>query len=393
GTIGLISYIRTDSVRISAEAESMARAYIKENFPEGYLGNNFYSNKKKEVQDAHEAIRPSYIGLAPDDIKDSLTPEQYKLYKLIWSRFLASRMTPAVFDAVSADIVNGDYLFRATGSKLRFDGFLRVYNTKLAEDDDKMLPDIYEGEEVSLDEITSEQNFTQPPPRFTEASLVKELEDKDIGRPSTYVPIIGTLTERKYVTREKKSLRPTDLGFTVTELMENYFKEIVDVGFTARMEDSLDDIEVKGTEWHRIIADFYKILAEELKVADKEIEKVEIADEPTDEICEICGKPMVIKVGRFGEFMACSGYPDCKNTKPIVKSTGVACPQCGKDIVVRKSRKGKVFYGCSGYPGCKQVYWYKPTDKKCPECGALLVERKTKTHRYACSNPDCKHKE
>jgi DNA topoisomerase-1 len=393
GTVGLISYIRTDSVRISAEAEAMAGAYIKEHFTEDYLGNNFYSNKKKEVQDAHEAIRPSYVDLAPDDVKASLTPDQYKLYKLIWSRFLASRMTPAVFDAVSADVVNGDYLFRATGSKLKFDGFLRVYNTKLAEDDDKMLPDLTEGEEVSLDEITSEQNFTQPPPRFTEASLVKELEEKDIGRPSTYVPIISTLTERKYVTREKKSLRPTELGFTVTELMENYFKEIVDVGFTARMEDSLDDIEVKGTEWHSVIADFYKILDAELKVADKEIEKVEIADEPTDEVCELCGKPMVIKVGRFGEFMACSGYPDCKNTKPILKSTGVACPQCGKDIVARKSRKGKTFYGCSGYPDCKQVYWYKPTDKKCPECGALLVERTTKNHKFACSNPDCKYKE
>jgi DNA topoisomerase-1 len=393
GTVGLISYIRTDSVRVSAEAEAMARSYIKENFPEGYLGNNFYSNKKKEVQDAHEAIRPSYADLEPDGIRDSLTPDQYKLYRLIWSRFIASRMSPAVFDAVSADIVNGEYLFRATGSKLKFDGFLRVYNTKLAEDDDKMLPDILEDEELSLDELRPEQNFTQPPPRFTEASLVKELEDKDIGRPSTYAPIIGTLTERKYVTREKKSLRPTDLGFTVTELMENYFKEIVDAGFTARMEDRLDDIEVKGAEWHGIIADFYKILSKEIEVADREIEKVEIQDEPTDEVCELCGKPMVIKVGRFGEFMACSGYPDCKNTKPIVKSTGVACPQCGKDIVARKSRKGKTFYGCSGYPDCKQVYWYRPTAKKCPECGALLVERKTKAHKYACSDPACKYKE
>jgi DNA topoisomerase-1 len=207
------------------------------------------------------------------------------------------------------------------------------------------------------------------------------------------VPIIATLTDRKYVTREKKALYPTDLGFTVTELMENYFKEIVDVGFTARMEDRLDDIEVKGAEWRGIVADFYGILSDELEVADKEIEKVEIEDEPTDEICELCGRPMVIKHGRFGEFIACSGYPDCKNTKPIVKSMGVACPQCGKDIVARKSRKGKLFYGCSGYPDCKQVYWYKPTDKKCPECGALLVERNAKGYKYACSNPECKYKE
>jgi DNA topoisomerase-1 len=393
GTVGLISYIRTDSVRISAEAEAMARAYITEHFPDGYLGNNFYSNKKKEVQDAHEAIRPSYADLEPDAIKDSLTPDQYKLYKLIWSRFIASRMTPAVFDAVSADVVNGDYLFRSTGSKLKFDGFLRVYNTKLAEDDDRMLPDIAEGEAVSLDEIKPDQNFTQPPPRFTEASLVKEMEDKDIGRPSTYVPIIATLTDRKYVTREKKSLRPTDLGFTVTELMENYFKEIVDAGFTARMEDSLDDIEVKGAEWRGVIADFYKILSAEIDVADREIEKVETPDEPTGELCELCGRPMVIKMGRFGEFMACSGYPECRNAKPIVKSAGVACPLCGKDIVVRKSRKGKTFYGCSGYPDCNQVYWYKPTDRKCPDCGALLVERNAKGHQYACSSPSCKYKE
>ncbi|MDR0518991.1 MAG: type I DNA topoisomerase [Clostridiales Family XIII bacterium] len=392
GTVGLISYIRTDSVRISAEAEAMAKDYILANYTESYLGNNVYSNKKKEIQDAHEAIRPSYVELAPDEIKDSLTPDQYKLYSLIWSRFLASRMKPAVFDAVSADVVNGEYLFRATGSKLKFDGFLRVYNTKLAEDDDKMLPDIIEGETLMLDDIASEQSFTQPPPRFTEASLVKELEEKDIGRPSTYVPIISTLTDRRYVTREKKTLKPMELGFTVTELIENYFKEIADAGFTSRMEDRLDDIEANGIEWHRIISDFYKTLAAELEVADREIEKIEIEDEPTDEVCELCGKPMVIKHGRFGKFMACSGYPDCKNTKPIVVSTGVACPLCGKDIVGRKSRKGKTFYGCSGYPDCKQVYWYKPVNRKCPTCGALLVERNTKEHKYACSNPECKYR-
>jgi DNA topoisomerase-1 len=301
-------------------------------------------------------------------------------------------MKPALFDAVSADVKNGAYIFRATGSKLKFDGFLKVYKTNISEDDDKMLPDIAEGEGLDLDELKPEQSFTQPPPRFTEASLVKELEDKDIGRPSTYVPIIATLTDRKYVTREKKALKPTDLGFTVTELMENYFKEIVDAGFTARLEDKLDDIEVKGTEWHSIIADFYSVLDADLKVADKEIEKVEIADEPTDEICDLCGKPMVIKHGRFGEFIACSGYPECKNTKPIVKKVGVACPKCGKDIVARKSRKGKIFYGCSGYPECNQVFWYKPVEKKCPECGSLLLERNAKANKYACSNPDCGYK-
>jgi DNA topoisomerase-1 len=393
GTVGLVSYIRTDSVRISDEAEAMVRDYIKANYSPAYLGNNVYTNKKKEVQDAHEAIRPSYVDLEPDDIKDSLTSDQYKLYKLIWSRFVASRMTPAVFDAVSADIKNGDYTFRATGSKLKFDGFLRVYQAKIEEDENKMLPDIEEGEALDLKEITGEQSFTQPPPRFNEASLVKELEEKDIGRPSTYVPIIATLTDRRYVTREKRTLVPTDLGFVVTELMEQYFKEIVDSNFTARMEDHLDDVETKGDDWHTVVANFYKILAEELVVADKEIEKVEIEDEVTDEICELCGKHMVIKHGRFGTFLACSGYPECKNTKPIVKPVGVACPTCGKDIVVRKSRKGKTFYGCSGYPDCTQVYWYKPVDKKCPKCGALLVERNAKSYKLACSNQECDYKE
>jgi DNA topoisomerase-1 len=393
GTIGLISYIRTDSVRISQEAENMVRSYITEHYDKEYLGNNHYTNKKKDVQDAHEAIRPSYVDLHPDDIKESLTSDQYKLYKLIWSRFVASRMSPAVFDAVSADIMNGDCLLRATGSKLKFDGFLRIYQTDVSEDDGNMLPDIEEGEQLESKEVKAEQNFTQPPPRFTEASLVKELEDKDIGRPSTYVPIIGTLLDRKYITREKKTMKPTDLGFVVTDLMENYFKEIVDSGFTASMEDQLDDIEVKGLEWHKVVSDFYVILSKELEIADKEIERVEIPVEISDEVCELCGKPMAIKHGPYGEFLACMGYPDCKHTKPIVKSTGIACPVCGKDIVARRSRKGRVFYGCSGYPDCKQVYWNKPVAKPCPKCGALLTEKKAKETTLQCSNPECGYKE
>jgi DNA topoisomerase-1 len=390
GTIGLISYIRTDSVRISAEAEAMVRGYIEQNFSKEYLGNNFYSNKKKDVQDAHEAIRPSYVDLTPDSIKDSLSSDQYKLYKLIWSRFVASRMSPAVFDAVSADIANGDYTFRATGSQLKFDGFLKVYQTTFSDDDgEKMLPELVQDEPLACDEVSPEQNFTQPPPRFTEASLVKELEDKDIGRPSTYSPIIATLLDRKYITREKRTLKPMDLGFVVSDLLEKYFKEIVDSGFTASMEDKLDDVEVHGLDWHNVVRDFYSTLADELVIADREIEKVELVDEMTDEICELCGKPMVIKHGRFGEFLACSGYPECKNTKPIVKKIGVKCPQCGKDIVARKSKKGKIFYGCSGYPDCKQVYWNKPVDKKCPQCGSLMTEKKTKNGKYVCSNKDC----
>ncbi len=393
GTIGLISYIRTDSIRISAEAENMVKGFIADNYSKEYIGNNVFKNKKKDIQDAHEAIRPSDVNLTPDDIKDSLSADQYKLYKLIWSRFVASRMSPAVFDAVSADIKNGDYTFRATGSKLKFEGFLSVYATKNDEDDEKMLPDLNENEILALANLLSEQSFTQPPARFTEASLVRYLEENDIGRPSTYVPIIGTLLDRKYVLREKKSLIPTDLGFVVTELMEDYFKEIVDIDFTANLEDELDDIEVDGKEWRKIVSDFYSILSKELEIADKEIEQVQLEDEVTDEICEKCGKPMVIKHGRFGEFLACSGYPDCKNTKPIVTKIDVKCPSCGGDIIARKSKRGRVFYGCSNYPECKQAYWDKPVDKKCPECGSLMVEKKSKEHKYQCSNSECGFKE
>ncbi len=392
GTIGLVTYIRTDSVRISDEAQQAVTEYIKNSYSPAYLGNHVFTNKKRDVQDAHEAIRPSYVDLHPDQIKDSLTRDQYNLYRLIWSRFVASRMASAVYDSVNAEVSNGEYLFKANGSKLKFDGYLKVYNN-IDEDEEKMLPHIEEGDRPSQVDLTSEQNFTQPPSRYSEATLVKELEDKDIGRPSTYAPIIATLIERKYITREKKMLKPTELGFIVTDLMETYFKEIVDAGFTAGMEDKLDDIEVKNTEWRAIVADFYKILEEELKVADDAIEKVTIEDELTDELCEVCGKPMAIKHGRFGEFLACSGYPECKNTKPIVSKIDVKCPDCGKDIIARKSRKGRVFYGCSGYPECNRLYWNKPVDKKCPNCSALLMEKKTKTSTYMCSNPECGYKE
>jgi len=395
GTVGLVTYIRTDSVRISAEAAASAKTFIAETFGENYVGNNIFSNKKKDIQDAHEAIRPSYVHMRPDDIKESLTSDQYRLYKLIWSRFVASRMSEAVFDSVAADIENGDYLFRATGSKLKFDGFLKVYQTALEEDEGDFLPELSDGEALEEKSITAEQGFTQPPPRFTEASLVKELEEKNIGRPSTFVPIIATLTERRgYVERDKKSLAPTDLGFIVTELLEKYFKEIVDAGFTAGMEDRLDDIEAEGRDWRGIVSDFYGVLKEELIIADNEIEKIKIEDEPTGEDCDLCGLPMVIKQGRFGRFVACSGYPDCKNTKPlVVKVEGVSCPACGRDILVRKSRKGKIFFGCSGYPECKQVYWYKPVNKNCPKCGAIMCERKGKNIKLVCSNSDCGYTE
>ncbi len=393
GTVGLVTYIRTDSVRISQEAKAAARQYIETNFGKQYATDNIYTNKKKDIQDAHEAIRPSRIELDPEAIKDSLTKEQYSLYKLIWSRFLASQMAAAVFDSMQVNIENGRYGFKASGSKLLFDGYQKVYSSNLDEDKDKLLPELSEGEEMEAREVSSEQKFTEPPSRFTEASLVKDLEEKNIGRPSTYAPIIATLLERKYISREKKVLVPTDLGFLVTDLMEQYFKEIVDAGFTADMEDKLDDIEAKDLNWKQVVRDFYGPLKEELDVADKAIEKVQMEDRLSGDVCELCGKPMAIKTGRFGEFLACTGYPECKNTKAIVKTINVKCPDCGGDIVAKRGRSGKIFYGCSNYPECSRAFWYKPVNRKCPQCGELLLEKHTKNTKYVCSNDKCGYKE
>ncbi len=393
GTIGLVSYIRTDSVRISDEARAASKEYIVSNMGEQYYGGNIYKNKKKDVQDAHEAIRPSYIELDPESIKDSLSRDQYNLYRLIWNRFVASQMAPAKFKAMNVVVENGDYNLKAVGSKLVFDGFLKVYSHVKDDEEDRWLPDMDEGEVLKAVNVEGVQNFTQPPARFTEASLVKDLEEKDIGRPSTYAPIVATLIDRKYISKEKKSLIPTELGFIVTDVMEQYFKEIADTGFTAQMEDNLDSIETKGVRWKSVIEDFYGTLKEELEIADKQIEKVEFKEELTGEMCEKCGRPMAVKHGRFGVFAACTGYPECKNTKPLVQSINVKCPKCGKDIVARKSKKGRVFYGCSGYPECTQSYWNKPIDRKCPKCGELLVEKKSKDAKYACSNSECDYKE
>ena len=392
GTTGLITYLRTDSVRISDTARTAAASLISESYGKEYVGRGIFTNKKKDIQDAHEAIRPVAIDLYPEDIKDSLTKDQFKLYNLIWRRFMASQMTAARYSSVTADINNGPYCLKASGSELLFDGYRRVYKTADS-DGDRMLPPLSSGEKLRANDVACEQAFTQPPARYTEASLVRELEEKNIGRPSTYAPIVSTLSERKYVSREKKSLKPTELGFVVDELMEQYFKDIVDVGFTASMEDKLDEIEMKKIGWKRVIRDFYGPFSEEMKAADEAIEKVHIEDKPTDEVCELCGRPMVIKAGRFGEFIACSGYPECRNTKPIVKSTGVRCPKCGKDIVARKSKRGRVFYGCSGYPDCRTVFWDRPTEKKCPECGSVILEKKSKNHAFVCSNPECGYKE
>ncbi|MFR6259102.1 MAG: type I DNA topoisomerase, partial [Anaerovoracaceae bacterium] len=320
GTIGLVSYIRTDSVRISDEAKSASKSYIIENMGKEYYSDNVYTNRKKDVQDAHEAIRPSHVELTPEEIKDSVSKDQYNLYKLIWNRFVASQMAPAKFKAVNASILNGDYKFKATGSKLIFDGFLKIYSQAKDNEENNLLPHLEKNEKLQPVNVKSEQNFTQPPARFTEASLVKDLEEKDIGRPSTYAPIVATLMDRKYITKDKKSLLPTDLGFIVTEMMQEYFNEIVDTGFTAQMEEELDDIEVKGTPWKSVIENFYGPFKKELDAAEEKIEKVEFEVELTGETCEKCGKPMAIKHGRFGDFAACTGYPECKNTKPIVQT-------------------------------------------------------------------------
>ncbi|MBF1174219.1 MAG: type I DNA topoisomerase [[Eubacterium] sulci] len=392
GTTGLITYLRTDSVRVSDAAKQAAKDLIVSKFGAEYSANNVFSNKKKDIQDAHEAIRPAIIELEPELIKDSLTADQFKLYKLIWNRFMASQMSQSKSNSMQVNIANGIYGFKANGSELLFDGFRRLYNT--ADDEGaKLLPSLEKDEKLKAESLKGEQSFTQPPVRYTEASLVKELEDKDIGRPSTYAPIVSTLTERKYVGREKKALKPTELGFLVNDLMEEYFKDIVDAGFTANMENRLDDVEVGSQKWKDLISEFYGPFKKELDVADSAIEKIVVEDVPTGELCELCGKPMVIKAGRFGDFIACSGYPECKNTKPIIKTIGVKCPNCGKDIVARKSKRGRLFYGCSGYPDCKTVFWNKPTDKRCPECNSILLEKKTKNKNFVCSNEKCGYTE
>ena len=391
-TVGLITYMRTDSVRLSDEARAAAKDYITENFGEQYYHSNYYSNKNKEVQDAHEAIRPARPDITPSMIKDALTAEQYKLYSLIWSRFMASQMAPAVYDSVKADINNGKYLFRASGFRMKFDGFTKVYST-VKKEENTLLPELEEGETLPADPARGTQNFTQPPARYTEASLVRTLEEKGIGRPSTYAPTVMLIIKRRYVKREKKQLVPTDLGFTVNDLMEEYFSDIVDTGFTSDMEEKLDDVEVKGTDWKQVIRDFYGPFSRELENADANIEKVVIEDEPTGEMCELCGRPMVIKHGRYGKFIACSGYPECRNKKPLIVKTGVTCPNCGGDIIERRGRSGRIFYGCSNYPDCRQVFWDRPINRKCPKCGSLLVEKNTKTIKYACSNKDCGYKE
>lgn len=393
GARGLVTYIRTDSVRVSTQAIAAASEYIRDNYGAEYVGSNVFSNKNKAMQDAHEAIRPSDVTLEPSMIKDSLTQDQFRLYELIWKRFVASRMAAAEYDTMQVNINNGRYQFRANGSLMTFDGWKKVYKTSNPEGE-VTIPELEEGQALEPEKLIKEQKFTQPPARYTEASLVKEMEEKNIGRPSTYASIISVLVNRKYIKRVKKTLEPTKLGFDVIGILQVYFSDIVDVKFTGEMEDNLDSVEMGEKEWKNVIADFYKGFSEELKAADREVERIEKEVVLSDEVCEICGKPMAIKEGRFGRFLACTGYPECRNTKPIVKSTGVKCPKCGKDIIEKKGRKsGKLFYGCSGYPECDVVFWDRPTGEMCPDCGSMLVKSKGRSSIVKCSNPECKYKE
>lgn len=397
GTVGLVTYIRTDSTRIAVQAENEAREYIKDNFGKEYISESPPIQKnKKNIQDAHEAIRPTSVSRTPESIKDSLSRDQYKLYKLIWERFLASQMSAAVYDTVTVDIKAGQYILRATGSVLKFQGYMAVYIEGTDEETEKQentLPVLEEGQVLKLQKLRPEQHFTQPPPRYTEAMLVKTLEEKGIGRPSTYAPIIDIIQKRGYVEKENGRFKPTELGEIVVNIMQEFFKDIVDVDFTAEMEDQLDRIESGEEKWQKVIESFYIPFENELKSAEKAIEKVKIEDEVTDEKCELCGRNMVIKNGRYGKFLACPGFPECKNTKPLVEEIGTKCPHCGGNVVVRRTKKGRIFYGCANYPTCKFVSWDKPSGSQCPECGSYMVIKKTKDGEIeVCSNKECDFK-
>ena len=397
GTVGLITYMRTDSVRISEEAQGKALEFIKSTYGEEYSPEKPREYKgKKNIQDAHEAIRPTYVEITPEVAKANLTSEQYKLYTLIWNRFMASQMASCRLNTNSIDITNGDYKFKASGSTIDFDGFMKLYQYSNEEDaEGVILPVLEEGEVLKKESIEGKQHFTQPPARFTEASFVKLMEEKGIGRPSTYVPTISTILSRGYVLREKKNLIPTELGFIVNKILSDYFNQIVDVEFTADMEKKLDHIEEGSEEWREVVDEFFKPLKVAIDKAEKEVAKVVIEDKVSDVPCDKCGRMMVIKRGRYGDFLACPGYPECKNAKPIVEELDVPCPECGKKIVVKKSKKGKKFFGCSGYPECKFVSWNEPVKDKCPKCNAYMVLKYSKKdgNYVQCSNSECGYKE
>ncbi|MED3725012.1 type I DNA topoisomerase [Priestia filamentosa] len=397
GTVGLITYMRTDSTRISETAQTESYEYVKDTFGEEFLSKEKRKEKKNaNTQDAHEAIRPTSILRSPSEIKQYVSRDQHRLYKLIWERFLASQMAPAIMDTMAVDLVNNGVTFRANGSKIKFPGFMKVYvegNDDKVEEKEKILPDMTEGEQAYSKDIEQNQHFTQPPPRYTEARLVKTMEELGIGRPSTYAPTLDTIQRRGYVALDNKRFVPTELGEIVLELILEFFPETIDVEFTAKMETDLDEIEEGKVQWVSVIDEFYRDFEIRLEKAEKEMREVEIKDEPAGEDCELCGSPMVFKMGRYGKFMACSNFPDCRNTKPIVKEIGVDCPKCEDgQVVERKSKKKRLFYGCTNYPSCDFLSWDKPIARKCPKCESLLVEKKQKKGvQVTCT--ECDYKE
>jgi len=399
GPVGLITYMRTDSLRIADEAMAAAKGYILSRFGEKYAPKsyNIYKAKKGNVQDAHEAIRPTDVNFEPDKIKASLTLDQYKLYKLIWERFVASQMTGQILDVVSVDVSAGDYTLRATGSTVLFDGYTKLYDE--GKDDEKedelteqRLPELKENQKVKLEKLNKKQSFTAPPPRFTEASLIKIMEEYGIGRPSTYAPTITTILAREYVVKDGKALIPTELGMVITDMMKENFSDIVDIKFTANMEEKLDIIEEGNTDWVKIIEEFYGDFSKVLEKAS-EIDKIKLADEVTDVICEKCGRNMVIKSGRYGKFLACPGYPDCKNAKPITTEVkDVVCPECGSKILEKKSKKGKKYFGCEKNPTCSFMSWDEPVNQKCDLCGSIMLKKYFgRGSKIYCSNSECEN--
>jgi len=404
GTVGLVTYIRTDSTRISETAQQEAAEYIEQSFGSDYkpAKPKQYSTKGR-TQNAHEAIRPSSILREPDKIKQFLSRDQFRLYKLVWDRFLSSQMSPAVLDTTTVNIEANGYIFRANGSVVKFPGFMKVYTEgqdtvdakENRENEGRTFPELSKGIILEQKSLTPKQHFTQPPARFTDASLVKALEENGIGRPSTYAPIVETIQKRGYVIKEEKQFYPTELGFVVVALLKEHFPNIIDIQFTAEMEDKLDLVEEEDENWVQVLREFYGPFEETLEDAEQNIGVVEIEEEVSDEVCEKCGRNLVVKMGRYGKFLACPGFPECRNTKPIVESVGVSCPECGGDIVLKRSKKGRKFYGCSSYPNCEFVSWDLPTDKRCPQCDSILVQksRGSKGKVLACSGSGCKYRE
>ena len=390
GTVGLITYLRTDSTRISEEADATVREYIREGFGEEYVsdGDVKKSSDKKIIQDAHEAIRPTDVTRTPAAVKEFLSRDQFRLYQLVWKRFIASRMQPARYETTSVKIAAGQYRFTVAASKIVFEGFRSVYTEagETKEENNVLLKGLDMDSVLTKESLNSKQHFTQPPAHYTEATLVKTLEELGIGRPSTYAPTISTIIARRYVAKENKNLYLTEIGEVVNNIMKQSFPSIVDVNFTANMESLLDGVAEGKVRWKTIIENFYPDLEEAVEAAEKDLEKITIEDEVTDEICEVCGRNMVIKYGPHGKFLACPGFPECRNTKPYYEKIGVACPKCGKDVVIKMTRKGRRYYGCIDYPECDFMSWGRPVEKKCPRCGGYMVE---KGNKLVCANEQC----